>query len=226
MLLRYLMLSFVACSLGCAATTPSSGDANGGPISSSSEPRFPGLPPAQAPLRLRASSELSMAEVMDRVARNSGQHLSMTDQTRVRLSQQRIQLPEDLTVPEGEVYSFIEAALIEGEFFLAPVKGGEVPVLGVYSGPSLQNAAPIQIELADVAAYAEHPALLVSTTVRLPHTDTRILQTQLRAKVTSIGVRSMTSVGRHGLLLCGTGTHVAEMVEFLLEIDQLNAQEG
>jgi hypothetical protein len=169
-----------------------------------------------------------MAEVMDRFAQLSGQHLSVSDGTRQRMGGHRIRLREDVTVPEDEVYSFIEAALIEADLYIAPVKGGEVPILGVYwlNERSFQTAEPLHVEQGDVAAYAEHPALLISTMIQLPHTDTRTLQTQLRAKITNSTVQSMISTGRHNLMLTGAGSYVAGLVQSLFEIDEANALEN
>jgi len=226
MLLRSLALSLVPFSVACAVTAPSSEGTNGGPVSPASSPRPRGLPPVQAPLYIQGSAEgASMAEVMDRFAKLSGQHLSVNDFTRQRLEAHRIRLREDVTVPEDEVYSFIEAALIEAGLYIAPVKGGEVPILGIYSlqRESIGTAEPLHVEQGDVAAYAEHPALLISTMIQLPNSDTRTLQTQLRVKITDTQVQSMICAGRHNLILTGAGSFVAGLVESLLEIDEANA---
>ncbi len=129
-------------------------------------------------------------------------------------------------MPAAEVYPFVESILAHHDVFISPLKGGEVPLLGVYplGTPRRGRLTTFTfVRSEDVAGLMDHPALLVQTVLLLPNTDVRQLSTSFRTLFADQQRQSMVPSGEHSVLIRGAGREVAECVEYLRIIDETSA---
>ncbi len=184
------------------------------------------LPPATSSLSLALDAESTLAELLDGLARVTGQHVVMSEYTAALLTEPSGVLGGAVEVPADEVYPFVESILSFHHLYFAPLKGGQRPVLGVYSGRGPGNSRPPRVWLSaeELEAFAEHHALLVTTTVTLPNTDVRQLSTSLRAMLTDTNTQLLLPVGSSSLMLGGTAAHVAGLIETLQALDRLEGE--
>lgn len=214
-----LLLVLAGCSTPGASSRPEAGP---------SSPDF-GLPPVRAALVLPAGSDpIGLDWFVSELGRLSGQEVTALPEVRQQLQQCEQPLTIRTPVPADEVYPFVEALLAQYGFFLAPLKDGERPVLGVHAaGGRLANLAfsrPIPVSLDRLAELDRHPALLCQVVVTFQNIDSRQLQTQLRQLlVDSGGVQQAVPCGDRSLLLQGMGMKVAALVQLLREVDRASA---
>ena len=100
-----------------------------------------------------------------------------------------------------------------------PLPGAEPGYNVTFPSRHLRNAH-ILIDAADAPHYAQHPALLVQTTVDLPNVDVRQASTSLRAMMTDTTTQTLLPMGHSSMIIAGTGRHVANMVAMLRDIDE------
>ncbi|MEW6072959.1 MAG: hypothetical protein AB1726_10270 [Planctomycetota bacterium] len=186
------------------------------------------LPPATRALVVPGTAEAdpSLLDLLGELALCTGQKLLMDDPTRQYLRTTSLPLLAATEVPAGEVYTFAEAILFHHGVYLAPVKGGHVPMLGVYVPNVGRGQTPmlrmnwVSVPPETISHYLDHPALLVETAVHLPSTEVRQLATTMRQLWPDQYTQAMVPVGDHGVLIRGTGRDVARTVAFLLRMDE------
>jgi hypothetical protein len=166
-----------------------------------------GLPAVRAALEFPAgASDVTLGWLVDELARLSAQELTMVPHVRQQLDVSREPLEITTPVPAREVYAYVEGMLAAQGMLIAPVKGGERPVLGIYSaarrGPESGEPSAVHVELGEVEALAGHPALLCQVMLVLENIDSRQLQTQLRQLLADAsGTQLCVPAGERGLLL-------------------------
>ncbi|HEX6884793.1 MAG TPA: hypothetical protein VF530_15570 [Planctomycetota bacterium] len=181
-----------------------------------------GLPPVRAALEFPpGTSAVTLGWLVDELARLSHQDLALTPDLRRDLDQLSERLEQTAPVPSDEVYPFVEALLWRQGVLIAPVTGGERPVLGVYGRPEPGEPRPVAIQPAQVAALARHPALLCRVLLVLENLDARQIQTQLRQLFADPGpLQKCVAVGEGSLLIEASGAKVGALVELLQTIDR------
>jgi len=187
------------------------------------EERLP-LPPAREGLSFPAgTSEVTLGFLLDELARVTGQELALSSADRQELAREQLTLARTDPVPAAEVYGFVESLLVPRGVVIAPLKGGERPVLAVIvpgMRGGLPPVAPLSISRGLFEQAAQHPALLIRALLVLEHTDTRQLQTQLRAlMVDPHGLLNIVPAGERGLLLQGRASYIVALARQVLELD-------
>jgi len=182
------------------------------------------LPPATEGLALPAfeAEGVTLADLVREFARVTNQNIVMTEDSRARLQLIPVVVGETGEIPPAEVYAFVEGLLCFHGFYTAQLKGGDHPLLGIYSGFSgrdLPLAPRKTVRAEDLNAYSDHPAFLIQTVVELPHVDVRQLATSMRAILRDTSSQTLLSVGDHGVALAGTGQWVADIARVMLEVD-------
>jgi len=179
------------------------------------------LPAPTGPLRVDFGEDTTLGEILSAFAANTGQHVLLDGRTEAVLAQRPVVLGGATEVPAAEVYAFVEGLLYFHDLFVAPIKGGERPLLGVYSeGHGLRKATPMDVAEQELERYADHPALLIRTTVQLTKTDVRQLATSLRAMLMDTNTQLLLPVGDNSILMGGTGSDVARLARTMRAIDE------
>ena len=153
----------------------------------------------------------------------------MQRDVRQQLDQFKERLELTTPVPAGEVYPYVEGMIGMQGMLIAPVKGGERPVLGIYSSafrgppdPGSVHAVPIEPDA--VEALADHPALLCQVMLIFENIDSRQLQTQLRQLlVDNTGMQQVVPAGDRGLLIQAPGAKLLGLARLLREVDLASA---
>jgi len=194
-----------------------------GPLAAPGASNLP-LPPVSAALEFGSgSNDVGLDELLQQLARLTGQELAMTVQAREALRASREPLEHTTPVPAGEVYTFVEGLLSRQGFVIAPITGGTRPILGVLSTGTGRDTGldPLAVDASALGELAAHPALFVRVLIDLHNSDARQLQTQLRALVVDqSGMQQCVPVGELGLILQGKGRDVASLAKLVLAADE------
>lgn len=213
---------FVLASCSIAPAAPASGAA---------ETHAPdlGLPAVRAPLEFPAGQEeVTLAWLLAELGRLTGQELSMDPGLRQQLEAAKEPFEIRSPVPAEEVYAFVEAMVLRENVFLAPLKGGTRPVLGVFGSARGQQtfncAQAIPVTVARLGELDAHPAVLCQLVLHFDNIDTRQLQTQLRQLlVDNTGAQQVVPCGDRSLLIQGPGAKMAGLARLLAEVDRASA---
>jgi hypothetical protein len=184
-----------------------------------------GLPAPSGPLEFPPDTpQIELAWLVAELARLTGQELVVDPQARALLQQATEPLELLTPVPTDEVYAFVEALLVSHDFYLAPLKGGTRPMLGIYSMTARGGASParpVVVAPAHLAELERHPALYCQMLLTFENIDTRQLQTQLRQLlVDQSGVNQVVPCGERALLIQGTSTRISGLARILPEVDR------
>jgi hypothetical protein len=219
MLLARILVLFLA-PAGCASLSAS-------PQEGSAADPF-GFPAPSGPLVLPQEDEqVPLSWLVQELARLTGQELVFDPQVRQLIQNSAQPLLTRTPVPADEVYEFVEAILAHNDFFVAPVKGGTRPMLGIYA-PTIRAGSRVAAKAVVVAptqldALERHPALLCQMLIAFENVDTRQLQTQLRQlMVDQTGITQVVPCGDRALLLQGTSTTLVGLARVLAEVDEAN----
>ncbi|MDA1264785.1 MAG: hypothetical protein O2816_06880, partial [Planctomycetota bacterium] len=166
------------------------------------------------------------------VARTYGdltsQSVIYTDETRTFLSSVRLSMNGPLEIPADRVQATIEALLASYDFMLVPLTSAAprlVEIVSMRTGARSsirQHAVFVDAEHLDLAA--EHPAVLCTTVLNLPHTDVRQLSNSIRALITDPNTQQMVPAGNSNtLILVATGAELARLARMLQAVDDASA---
>ena len=187
---------------------------------------FP-APKSGIKIAIGPGEDMKIEALLDRFSEVTGQVLLIDPSVRQLMRSQETGLNRSVDVPASEVYPFVETILSQNEFVLTVLSAREPRLLGVHSltqGPergSLRNGA-LQVSPQAIASYDRHPAVLVTTTLDLPHVDVRTLSNSLRALYTDANTQQIIPVGNsNSVILTGLGRNVASQVAMLRECDEI-----
>lgn len=185
------------------------------------------LPPARQEIVFAAdTTEVTLDRLLAEFARATGQELAMDRKLVRALEGLRVPLASTDPVPPDEVYAFVEGHLATHGIWIAPLKAGTRPVLGLAdwkpSPDGTRLLEPVAVSIAQLDEAAAHPALLVSLLVSMRNTDSRLLPKQLRTALTDPEhVRTQAvPCGERTLLLMGRASSVVDIARRVLEMDE------
>lgn len=189
------------------------------------------LPAAKGPIDLPLGEEggPSLAEVLVQLSATTGVEFTASEQVHQMLRRASCGLLRDVSVPAEQAWKWTES-MLEHEGFLLGLLTTEAPYLvAVY--PALPTPGRANVRASTVIAesqlelLAEHPVMLVSMTLDLPHIDVRQLANSLRGLTTDpTGQQNVVPVGNsNSVILTGSGRSVFQLATLLREIDTREA---
>ena len=189
------------------------------------------LPPATTSLELEVvdSANPSLSEVLVQLSASTGVHFTASEDVQQGLQRSHCGLLGSVSVPADRAWLWTES-LLEHEGFQLGILSADAPCLvAVYpllptpGRPGVRANTPVDESRLELLA--EHPVLLVSTTLELPHTDVRQLGNSLRGLTTDpTGQQNVVPVGNtNSVILTGTGRQVRQLATLLREIDAKEA---
>jgi hypothetical protein len=193
-------------------------------------PRAPAaglLPPAKNALDIQIgeNSQPSLARVLQELTASTGVSFTAVHSVRRELESVPCGVLTSVTIPPAEAWVWVES-LLQNEGFSLGVLSANAPCLvAVYPLQPRSGEAWVRafttVSMSEIEALAEHPALLVSTTLELPHTDVRQLGNSLRGLTTDpTGQQNVVPVGNsNSVILTGTGRQVLQLATLLREVD-------
>jgi hypothetical protein len=179
-------------------------------------------PPCRAGLDV-PSEGLSLLTALETVAANSGTHLTYSSDVGQRLDAGRLQLIDAESVSAEAAWSVVEVFLTEAGCQLHELRRTAPRMLAIRTR---QEAAQLPmprrtVPAEAVAAFLEHPALQIQTTIELRHQDARVLANTLRSLLTDTQrLNVVPAGGSQFLMLQGNGTDVAGLVQMIRAVDQ------
>lgn len=213
-------LAFVACqSAGGRSTSASTS-----PPSTEVDP----LPPAKSGIQITIAdgSDMRLDKLLDEFSKATGVTLLIAPETKVLVQKSGTGLNRSIDVPAAEVYSVVEGILVQNDLVLAPIHPTEPRIAAIWSireGSRQAKNNALQVPSKDVQRYAGHPAVVITTTLDLPHTDVRTLANSMRTMFTEASTQLIIPVGNtNALILTGLGSQVASWTRTLLEVDEMS----
>jgi type II secretory pathway component GspD/PulD (secretin) len=184
------------------------------------------FPAPKEPLMIRVTGEqASLLTLLEDFGRVTGENLVADRDTRQALQQSRAGLLHDLEVPPERVWEITEQILVQSDFVLAPLSRTEPRMMSVRSlntsnRANLRNDA-LFVPAGELAEFARHPAILVTTIVDLPNTDVRNLSNSIRTMFTDANTQQIVPVGSsNSLIITGFASSVVSIVRMLEIVDQ------
>src|SRR5690349_21773448 len=174
--------------------------------------------------------DMKLEKLLDELSKVTGITFLVAPETRMILQKTTTGLNRSVDIPATEVYPVVETILLQNDLAVVPLHSGDphlASVCGLAAGPrgTLRNAA-VTVAAKDVAVFARHPAVLVTTVVDLPHTDVRTLSNSMRTMFTGANSKQIIPVGNsNSLIITGFGATVASMVQMLQEVDEAQARQ-
>ena len=224
---RFLALASIL-PLTLACQTAHAAPSNGAPQAA----RAGLLPPARTAIELRVDGEASsrLDQVLQQLSASTGVTFTASELVRQMLSQSSCGVLANVSVPPAQAWQRVESMLEQEGFHLGLLSADDPWLVAVYSTmnpggrPGGQRVATT-VTAARLEALAEHPALLVTTTLDLPHTDVRQLGNSLRGLTTDpTGQQNVVPVGNtNSVILTGTGRNVHQLAKLLLEVEAREA---
>jgi hypothetical protein len=218
---RFLALvSILPLTLACQSAYASPGGA---------QPKAPPaglLPPAKTAIEIQIAegSQPSLSQVLQQLGASAGVSFTAVHSVRNELEQVPCGVLASVTVPPAEAWVWVES-LLQNEGFSLGVLSASAPCLVAVYGPPRGGEANVRayttLAASEIELLAEHPALLVSTTLELPHTDVRQLGNSLRGLTTDpTGAQNVIPVGNtNSVILTGGGRQVLQLVTMLREVE-------
>lgn len=171
--------------------------------------------------------DMKLEKLLDEFSKVTGVALLSTPETKSVLAKSTTGLNRGIDIPAGEVYSVVETILIRNELALVPVHDRDPRIASVVAlnlnqnGSQVLRASAIFVPARDIAAFARHPAVLVTTFLDLPHVDVRTISNSLRTMFTDANTQQIIPVGNsNALIVTGFGGTVAGIVRLLQEVDE------
>lgn len=182
------------------------------------------FPVPKSGFALAASKDglLTLEEVLSEFQRVTGVHVVATSEVAATLSKVPAGLTLPLEIPAARVYSTVETLLSQNDYYLTLLQSEPPVMVGIQS--SLVKQMPTRLWFtasADIDSVANHPALIVSTTVTLQNINVRDLSNSLRQMFQNPILQQMIPMGSSNtILLSGRGGEMAALVRILRALDE------
>lgn len=219
------LVSILPLTLACRSAYASPGGAHPKP------PPAGLLPPAKGPIELKVEGQVgpNLALALEQLSASTGVHFTAHEHVRQQLASTDCGLLTSVSVPASEAWMWVES-LLQHEGFLLGILSADAPQLVAVYPLVPQGGRPFSpayhtVPVSQIEALAEHPALLVCTTLELPHTDVRQLGNSLRGLTTDpTGQQNVIPVGNtNSVILTGNGRQVLQLVTTLREVEAAHA---
>jgi hypothetical protein len=223
---RLLALAFVLpMSLACQSAYAANGAA---------DPEAPPaglLPPAKGPIELKVENGVGpkLSGALRQLSAATGVHFTADESVQLALDSVACGVLTSVSVPASQAWVWVESLLQHGGFVLSILSAEEPHLVAVHAQvPQGRHAPAIQdhfVPASRIEVLAEHPALMVSTTLELPNTDVRQLGNSLRGLISDPTARqNVVPVGNtNSVILTGTGQSVLQLVTVLREVEAAEA---
>ncbi len=184
------------------------------------------FPTPQEGLVIRGGEEkMSLLQLVELFGEVTGENIILSVDTRVVLGTMGSGLLRDLEVAPKNVYSIVETVLIANRFVITDMGRGDDRMMSISSLDSAQRSnvrgGARFVPEEQLAYYATHPALLIQTSISLPHSDVRTMGNSLRALVVDPNTMQIVPIPEsNGVILIGFAPQVIDLVKLLKQLDE------
>lgn len=190
------------------------------------------LPPAKGPIELRVENGVGpkLSGALQQLSAVTGVTFTADEIVQRELDSIACGVLTSVSVPAPQAWLWVESLLQHGGFVLSILSAEAPHLVAVHTQVPRGGRPPYPIHdhfvpASRIEALSEHPALMVSTTLELPHTDVRQLGNSLRGLTTDpTGRQNVIPVGNtNSVILSGTGQGVLQLVTILREVEAAEA---
>ena len=186
------------------------------------------LPPAREALHLvpgEKKKALTCQDLLTELGRVTGVTFSADSEVRTALARTNLGITGDLDVPAENAWALAESLLVARGFLFEVLSRDPFLVDVLSSQPLARGSAPRTragfVPYESLSTWADHPGFLIRTTVDLPALNTRDLSNSMRQMFTDPQTQQIIPLGNtQTLMLCGTGSQVADVADMLLRLDR------
>jgi len=167
---------------------------------------------------------LSLYGLLAEYGRVTNQAILVSEGARASFSSRQVGVINELAVAPGELHSFVGSTLLAEGIGLVMIHAGSPRALAAIDLNSSEvrsiRSNALYVPSEQLTMWSEQPALLVTTSLHLPHTDVRQLATSLRALVPDQSTQALLSVGSsNSLVVTGFAERLVQMAAMLGSID-------
>jgi general secretion pathway protein D len=161
----------------------------------------------------------------------TGQNFTYLDDTQTQLKGKKIRLFGTKRIPVEDFYRFFQIMMFIHDFVAVEVGPPHLSVVVIQALNTPQQRGGIRQKTTyvlpeELEDYADQPAVLITTVLHLPNTDTRQLPATLRPLLADQQTQSLVSVGNtNSIILQGFGSQVAALARLLHIVDRESAVE-
>ena len=171
----------------------------------------------------------SMGGLVQEYMRLTGQHIHASTRTREALDAIPTGMLESVAVPKAQVQIVFERLLSQNGFMLLYERGAGSQLLSIVSRQTGEHDAVRSrayfVPQGELSAWQGHPAVLITTVVHLPNTDTRQLSNAMRTMITDNRFEQIIPAGgERSLLLTGLADWVVARAQTYRAVDDAAAE--
>ncbi len=165
----------------------------------------------------------------------TGRNFTYMNDTGGLLKKEKIRMFGTKTVPVEDFYRFFQIMMFIHDFVAVEVGPPHLAVVVIQSLQQPQQRGAIRQKTRyvlpdELEDYSDQPAVLITTVLHLPNTDTRQLPATLRPLLADQQTQSLVSVGStNSIILQGFGSQIAALARLLHIVDresELEEEEG
>lgn len=185
---------------------------------------FP-MPESGITIPARGENAMTMEELLVEFGKASGEYLTWTEETLGLLRATKVGFDRELVVEAKDLYSVVETVLLVHRFVLTDLRRSEPRMLEVLcldsaARSNLKGGARF-VAVEDLHRYADHPGMLVSTTLHLPNLDVRVLTNALRGLTTDPNTMNVVPVPEsNSVIMVGFTTTIIDLSQMLRRLDE------
>jgi general secretion pathway protein D len=176
-------------------------------------------------------ADMKLQKLLDDFSKVTGVALLMDAETRSDVSKSSTGLNRSIDVPASEVYSVVETILLQHGFALIPVHDRDPRIASLVSINQSGNrqvnlrSSACFVSARDLESYSRHPAILITTSIDLPHTDVRTLSNAMRTMFTDANTQQIIPAGNtNTLILTGFAGTIVNTVRILQLAEESSAK--
>lgn len=159
----------------------------------------------------------------------TGKNFTYLDDTQQKLKQSKIRMFGSKRIPVEDFYRFFQIMMFIHDFVAVEVGPTHLSVIVIQSLDQPQQRGTVRQKTTyvlpeELEDYADQPAVLITTVLHLPNTDTRQLPATLRPLLADQQTQSLVSVGSsNSIILQGFGSQIAALARLLYIVDRESA---
>jgi len=175
-----------------------------------------------------ADNPISLKDVVDTYGRVTGQTILYSDGAKTFLEGSPLNMSGPLEVPADRVQVTVESLVAMNDFLMVPLTDKAPRLVEIVSLQTAarstvrKNAVHVDADQLDMAA--EHPAVMCSTVVEMPHCDARQLSNSMRTMISDSNTQQILPAGNSSsMVLLAPGDQLADLARMLKTVDEAAA---
>ena len=173
----------------------------------------------------RGENAMTMEELLVAFGEASGEYLTWTPETGGLLKVTTVGFDRELVVEPKDLYSVVGTVMLVHRFVFTDLRRSEprmmvVTCLDSAARSNLKQGARF-VAVEDLHHYADHPGMLISTTLHLPNLDGRVLTNALRGLTTDPNTMNVVPVPEsNSVIMTGFTSTIIDLSQMLRRLDE------